>query len=418
MFDAWKERQRQRLKNRPERTVFYNIFATMMLVLAVELLMAVASILAVNVTGQLDENAKDLLTMRVRNRASYVQEILRNAEDLEQLSEQITATTQQLLKSGDISLDTLDNSSEQSDALLVVTPHKTHPALVMQAFAHGKHVLCDKPSANALAPALEMNRAAEKSGLVFAMMFHQRRYKKYMRLKKLLDDGALGEIKRVQLENSRYFRTWMYHRSGSWRSSWAGEGGGALLNQGQHILDIWQWLFGMPNSIYAAIPYGKYNDFMVDDEATLLMEYPQQRTATFILSTGEGSYTERLEIVGTKGTALLEEDTLTLRTYAPDTETYRRTADCTERQQLTETTTTEQFAPQAEPYPEMLANFADAILHGTPLTAPGVEGVRALELTDAAYLSAWLGEKITLPLDAERFEQELQKHIQEEQANG
>ena len=116
--------------------------------------------------------------------------------------------------------------------------------------------------------------------------------------------------------------------------------------------------------------------------------------------------------------ALLEEDTLTLHTYTPDTETYRRTADCTERQQLTETTTTEQFAPQAEPYPEMLANFADAILHGTPLTAPGVEGVRALELTDAAYLSAWLGEKITLPLDAERFEQELQKHIQEEQANG
>lgn len=119
MFDAWKERQRQRLKNRPERTVFYNIFATMMLVLVVELLMAAASILAVNVTGQLDKNAKDLLTMRVRNRASYVQEILRNAEDLEQLSEQITATTQQLLKSGDISLDTLDNSSEQSDALLV-----------------------------------------------------------------------------------------------------------------------------------------------------------------------------------------------------------------------------------------------------------------------------------------------------------
>ena len=186
----------------------------------------------------------------------------------------------------------------------------------------------------------------------------------------------------------------------------------------QHILDIWQWLFGMPESIYAVIPYGKYNDFMVDDEATLLMEYPQQRTATFILSTGEGSYTERLEIVGTKGTALLEEDTLTLHTYTPDTETYRRTADCTERQQLTETTTTEQFAPQAEPYPEMLANFADAILHGTPLTAPGVEGVRALELTDAAYLSAWLGEKLTLPLDADRFEQELQKHIQEEQTNG
>ena len=119
MFDAWKERQRQRLANRPERTVFYNIFATMMLVMAVELLMAVASMLAVNVTGQLDENAKDLLTMRVRNRASYVQDILQNAEDLGQLSEQINATTQKMLESGNISLDTLDNSSEQSDALLV-----------------------------------------------------------------------------------------------------------------------------------------------------------------------------------------------------------------------------------------------------------------------------------------------------------
>ena len=119
MFDAWKERQRQRLANRPERTVFHNIFATMMLVLTVELLMAAVSILAVNVTGQLDENAKDLLTMRVRNRASYVQDILQNAEDLGQLSEQINTTTQQMLENGDISLDTLDNSSEQSDALLV-----------------------------------------------------------------------------------------------------------------------------------------------------------------------------------------------------------------------------------------------------------------------------------------------------------
>ena len=119
MFDAWKEHQRQRLANRPERTVFHNIFATMMLVMVVELLLAVVSMLAVNVTGKLDENAKDLLTMRVRNRASYVQEILRNAEDLGQLSEQINATTQQMLKSGDISLDTLDNSSEQSNALLV-----------------------------------------------------------------------------------------------------------------------------------------------------------------------------------------------------------------------------------------------------------------------------------------------------------
>ena len=191
------------------------------------------------------------------------------------------------------SVEELYDHEQEFEAVLVVTPHSLHPELVMQAFAHGKHVLCDKPSASSLAPALEMNRAAEQSGLVFAMMFHQRRYRKYRRLYQLVHSGQLGQVRRIQLENSRYFRTWMYHRSGSWRSSWAGEGGGALLNQGQHILDIWQWLFGMPQSIYAMIPYGKYNEFAVDDEATLLMEYPDNCTATFILTTGEGSYTQR-----------------------------------------------------------------------------------------------------------------------------
>ena len=316
------------------------------------------------------------------------------------------------------SVEELYDHEQEFEAVLVVTPHSLHPELVMQAFAHGKHVLCDKPSASSLAPALEMNRAAEQSGLVFAMMFHQRRYRKYRRLYQLVHSGQLGQVRRIQLENSRYFRTWMYHRSGSWRSSWAGEGGGALLNQGQHILDIWQWLFGMPQSIYAMIPYGKYNEFAVDDEATLLMEYPDNCTATFILTTGEGSYTERFRVVGTRGTALLEEDTLTVETYGEDVETYRRQADCTARQELVTTRTTEEFGAQEEPYPAMLRNFGEAILHGEALTAPGVEGVRALELTDAAYLSAWLGQKITLPLDAERFEQELQKHIQEEKRHG
>lgn len=316
------------------------------------------------------------------------------------------------------SADALYNYADEFDAVLVVTPHKSHPALVEQAFAHGKHVLCDKPSASSLLPALGMNAAAQQSGLVYAMMFHQRMYRKYLRLKELLSTGTLGQIHRIQLENSRYFRTWLYHQSGTWRSSWAGEDGGALLNQGQHILDIWQWLFGMPESIYAMIPFGKYNNFLVDDEATVLMEYPDGCTASFILSTGEGSYTERLEIIGSHGTALLEEDTLTLRTYPQDTETYRRTAECTERQNFTETVTTEQFPPQEEPYPAMLSNFGNAILHGDPLAAPGIEGTNALMLTDAAYLSAWLGQKLTLPLDAELFEQELQKHIEQEAQHG
>lgn len=316
------------------------------------------------------------------------------------------------------SADALYTAADSFDAVLVVTPHKSHPQLVQQAFAQGKHVLCDKPSAGSIGPALEMNEAAQASGLVYGMMFHQRMYRKYCRLRELLQSGELGQVQRVMLENSRYFRTWQYHASSGWRSSWDGEGGGALLNQGQHLLDIWQWLFGMPESVYAMIPYGKYNNFLVDDEATLLMEYPNRQTAVLILSTGEGAYTERLEVVGSKGTALLEDDLLTVRRFAPDTETYRRTASCTERQQLQQTVTQEHFGPQEEPYPAMLQNFAQAVLEGTPLAAPGTEGVRALELTDAAYLSAWQGRKVTLPLDAELFERELAAHIQQEEQHG
>ena len=314
------------------------------------------------------------------------------------------------------SADQLYDYAEEFDAVLVVTPHKTHPALVMQAFAHGKHVLCDKPSANALAPALEMNRVAEKSGLVFAMMFHQRRYKKYIKLKNLLDDGALGEIKRVQLENSRYFRTWMYHRSGSWRSSWAGEGGGALLNQGQHILDMYQYLFGMPQKLFAAIPFGKYNDFIVDDEATIVMEYDNGKTGTFILSTGEACHEERLEIIGTKARILLEDDTLTITRHRDVCE-YIKNEEVNSRQNMTFAEETIQFEKASEPYAQLFENFANAVLKGDEsyLTVKGSEGINSLMLCASAYYSACKGIKVELPLEASDYKELMDELIKKEE---
>lgn len=311
--------------------------------------------------------------------------------------------------------DTLYTRADTFDAVLIATPHATHPALAVQAFAHGKHVLCDKPSANAPGPALKMNRAAAESGQTFGMIFHQRLYPQYIRLRELVQGGALGRITRVRLENSRYFRTQVYHDSSPWRSSWGGEGGGVLINQAQHLLDIWQWIFGMPQSVYAMIPFGKYNSFLVDDEATLLMEYPDACTAAFIISRGEGTFTEQLEVVGTKGAALLGENTLTLHHYDCDTDDYRRTAACTEREQLHETATQETIPYDPQPYAPLLNNFGRAVLYGDPLIAPGCEGVNALQLADAAYLSAWLGRKMTLPIDPALFDRELAKHIAEEQ---
>ena len=218
------------------------------------------------------------------------------------------------------------------------------------------------------------------------------------------------------MENTRYFRTEFYHRSGTWRSSWNGEGGGALINQGQHILDIWQWLFGMPDTINAQIGFGKYNDFLVDDEATILMHYPDGKSGIFFLSTGEGTNVERLEIAGTKGTILMENDTVILHKYNKDLNEYRATETVTARDNLLETTLTREYPLEAETQHLILENFAKAVEEGAELIVDGQSAVNALELTNAAYLSAWLNKPVELPADAALYEAELEKQKAAENA--
>ncbi|MBQ1493227.1 MAG: Gfo/Idh/MocA family oxidoreductase, partial [Blautia sp.] len=208
------------------------------------------------------------------------------------------------------------------DALLITTPHKMHPDIALRAFAQGKHVLCDKPAGVTVGQARQMEEAAREAGLYYGLIFHQKCQPKYRRIKEILEAGTLGEISRMGMENTLYFRTRFYHASGSWRSSWKGEGGGALINQGHHFLCLWQWLFGLPESMYAHIPFGKYNDFAVDDEALLVMDYPGKVTGTFFISTREALSQERLEVVGSKGSLLLEGQKLTLTLYDQDLDDY------------------------------------------------------------------------------------------------
>lgn len=304
---------------------------------------------------------------------------------------------------------------EEYDMVLIVTPHKTHQALAEQAFALGKHVMCDKPAGVSIGQALQMSRAAQESGKIYGMMFHQRLYPKYRKLKELIDSGELGTLSRILLENSRYFRTAHYHASGSWRSSWHGEGGGALINQGQHILDIWQWLFGMPETLYADIPFGKYNDFKVDDEATIQMRYADNLTAVFVLTTGEAVWEERLEIIGTKGKVLLEDDTLHIWRYSRESTEYMKTETVTSRENLTVEEEVITFEKAAEPYPQMLENFVEAVrCHDQGLlAAAGADAVYPLMLTNAAYYSAWKGAAVQLPLDAEEYEKALNEHMEQ-----
>lgn len=306
--------------------------------------------------------------------------------------------------------------AKEYDAVLIVTPHKTHPAFAEQAFALGKHVMCDKPAGVSIGQAIRMSKAAEQAGKIYGMMFHQRLYPKYRKLKEMIDNGELGKLSRIMLENSRYFRTAHYHASGSWRSSWNGEGGGALINQGQHILDIWQWLFGMPEKLYADIPFGKYNDFKVEDEATIQMRYPGNLTAVFVLTTGEAVWEERLEIVGTKGKILMEDDTLHIWRYAKDSREYMKTEAVNSRENLAIEEEVLTFEKEAEPYPQMLENFVDAVQKQEEdiLVAQGKDAVNPLMLTNAAYASAWKGEAVELPLNPEEYEKALEERQKRE----
>lgn len=314
------------------------------------------------------------------------------------------------------SAEEMYRNPDEYDAVLIVTPHKTHPELAIKAFELGKHVFCDKPAGVSVLQAHQMNDAAEKSGKIYAMMFHQRLYKKYIRIKQMLDEQYLGEIKRVMLVNSRYYRTMHYHKSGKWRSSWEGEGGGALINQGQHILDIWQWLFGMPDSLYANIPFGKYNDFMVDDEVTLVMSYPNKMSAVLMLTTGEAIHEERIEIVGTRGSILMEDDTLTIIRYSEDSMEYGKTATVNSRDHLTYTRTVELFDKMEEPYGQMFENFFAAVQGNETLIAPGKDGLEVLKITNAAYLSAWENKPVKLPIEEIDYELQLQAHINKEKS--
>ena len=303
--------------------------------------------------------------------------------------------------------------SYRFDALLIATPHKEHPRLALRAFSLGKHVLCDKPAGIRAADAREMTRAAKEAGAAYGLIFHNRLRPGYQRMKALLESGELGRLKRFAFVSTIHFRTRHYHESGDWRSSWSGEGGGALINQGQHVLDFWQWLFGMPDRLFAKIPFGKYQDFAVDDEATLLMEYPNKVTGTFFLTTAEIPGEEKLEVVGTRGRALLTEESLRIWRYG-DIQEYIMTAPVNTKEGLEVNLEEIPLASLGNLRLELLENFAAHLLTGEPLVAPGREGENALWLSNAAYLSAWTGADVSLPFDPDVFDRELARRVEME----
>ena len=298
------------------------------------------------------------------------------------------------------------------DAVIIATPHYQHTALGIAAFAAGLHVLVEKPIAAHKADAERLIVARQKSPhLVFAGMFQLRTEQRYQAIRRLLQT-ELGEIARVNWINTDWFRTEAYYTSSAWRATWRGEGGGVLLNQSLHNLDTLQWLCGQPRSVRGFCQLGRFHDIEVEDNVTAYLEWDNGATGSFISSTGEAPGTNRLEIAGTKGRLLLENDRLTFARNEGDMIEFSKAAT----QGFVKPAVTQQEIPFANatlPHAILTQNFVDAILDGESLIAPGEEGLHSLELANALVWSSLLGETIRLPMDGAGWEATLNQLIAE-----
>ncbi len=245
------------------------------------------------------------------------------------------------------------------DAVIISTPHYFHPEIAVFAFQNGLHVLTEKPSGVSVGEVRKMNEAAKKSDRVFGVMFNQRTDPLYAKTREIVQSGVLGTPKRLSWIVTNWYRTQSYYNSSPWRASWSGEGGGILLNQAPHNLDLWQWIFGMPSRIFAHCGFGKYHNISVEDDVTILAEYENGATATFITSTGECPGTNRLEIVGDRGKLVLENGKLKLLKLKQSEREF-----CFSSQESfyqPETEYEEIVLPEVSGHQIILKNFADAI---------------------------------------------------------
>ena len=303
--------------------------------------------------------------------------------------------------------------SGQIDAVLIATPHKLHPVVALDAFASHLCVLTEKPAGIDTGNVRRMNQAAKESGKVFGIMLNQRTNPLFNRLRKLVHAGELGEVKRFVWIINNWYRTQAYYDSGDWRATWNGEGGGVLMNQCPHNLDIWQWIMGMPKRVRAFCIEGHYHRISVEDDVTIYAEYENGATATFITSTGEYPGTNRVEISGTRGKAVIEDGMLKLYMLEQDEREICYHSESGMPQEKVQYTEIKQQDAGGE-HLGIMQNFTNAVLTGEKLIAPGEDGIYSLMIGNAAYLSTWKDSWITLPLDEEEYMNYLKKKQEEE----
>ena len=296
------------------------------------------------------------------------------------------------------------------EAVLIAVPHFHHEPLAIAALEAGLHVLCEKPAAVQADRAEQMIRAAEKAGKTLTFMYNQRTNCVYRKLKEMIDSGEIGTLKRVSWLITDWYRTQMYYDSGAWRATWAGEGGGVLLNQCPHQLDLLIWLCGTPCAVTAQCREGKWHHIEVEDDVSALLEFPDGATGVFVASTGDLPGTNRLEIDCEKGKLVCENGQVRIwrlpvsereLCFSSDDPWYRETAE-------TGILKTDGENPQ---HAGVINAFAAHLLRGEKLVAGAEDGLRELELSNAIHLSGWIGERVEIPVSTELFDRELEKRI-------
>ncbi|MCS7091022.1 MAG: Gfo/Idh/MocA family oxidoreductase [Verrucomicrobiota bacterium] len=295
------------------------------------------------------------------------------------------------------------------DAVIIATPHYQHVPLGRTALEAGLHVLVEKPIAAHKADAERLIEASQRHPRqIFAAMFQLRTEPRYQKLRRLITSGELGEIVRVNWINTDWFRPEIYFATGGWRATWKGEGGGVLLNQCLHNLDMLQWLCGMPVRVQGFCQFGRYHEIEVEDNVTAYLEWPNRATGVFLGSTGEAPGTNRLEIAGTRGKVVLENNRLLFTRNETDMLEFSRSA----RQPFAKPEVWHveiPFTDASMPHAMLVQNFVDAILDGAPLIAPGTEGIHSVELANAIVFSALLNRALELPMDGAAWEAKLQE---------
>ena len=298
------------------------------------------------------------------------------------------------------------------DAVIISTPHYVHPTLAIEAFKNGLHVICEKPAGVYTLQVREMMAEADKHPeLKFGMMFNQRTNCLYRKMKEIIDSGELGELKRSTWIITNWYRPQAYYDSGDWRATWSGEGGGVLLNQCPHNLDLWQWLCGMPIKVFAKMKFGQYHNIEVEDDVVATVEFENGAMGSFITSTADTPGTNRLEIVFDGGTLLCENNQLILKKLCTRESVFSKENTETYARPRCETINVDTDGENPQ-HAGVLNAFAGAILRGEPLVADGREGIRALLLSNAMHLSAWLGKEVDIPFDENLFKAYLDERIE------